>query len=117
MTKKGTKKVTQDVTTENENNIINKDTVVENTPINKDTVAESIPINKDSLETLSIVELVALEQACNKVCNRYEVGARLYLSTGDVTDKGNNELFYTFKNYYDLIFDELKKRVIKYCKK
>ena len=87
MAKKGTKKVTQDVTTENENNIINKDTVVENTPINKDTVAESIPINKDSLETLSIVELVALEQACNKVCNRYEVGARLYFSTGDVTDK------------------------------
>lgn len=106
MAKKGTKKVTQEVTTENENNIINKDTVVESTPI-----------NKDGLETLSIVELVALEQACNKVCNRYEVGARLYLSTGDVTDKGNNKLFYTFKNYYDLIFDELKKRVIKYCKK
>lgn len=117
MAKKGTKKVTQETTTENENNIINKDTVVESVPINKDTVVESIDINKDSLETLSIVELIALEQACNKVCNRYEVGARLYLSTGDVADKGNNELFYTFKNYYDLIFDELKKRVVKYCKK
>lgn len=117
MAKKGTKKVTQEVTTENENNIINKDTVVESALINKDTVVESIPINKDGLETLSIVELIALEQACNKVCNRYEVGARLYLSTGDVADKRNNELFYTFKNYYDLILDELKKRVVKYCEK
>lgn len=107
MAKKGTKKVTQEVTTDSENNIINKDTVVESTP----------KISKDNLETLNIVELIALEQACNKICNRYEVGARLYLSTGDVADKGNNELFYTFKNYYDLIFDELKNRVVKYCKK
>ena len=62
MAKKGTKKVTQETTTENENNIINKDTVVESAPINKDTVVESTPINKDRLETLSIVELIAQEQ-------------------------------------------------------
>lgn len=102
MGKKTTKKTTEDVVIEKSEDI------VRNTIKAKST--------NDSLKKLSIIELMALEQACNKVCNRYEVGARLYLSTGDIGDKENNELFYEFKNYYDLIFNELKNRVIKYCK-
>lgn len=106
MGKKATKKNTQDT-------VINESV---DKSKNKETTPSTEVSKEKKLEALDIIQLVALEQACNKVCNRYEVSARLYLSTGDINDKVNNELFNEFKDYYDLIFKELKNRIIKYCK-
>lgn len=84
----------------NDNNI---STIYEEYDINKVTF-----ITKKPLELLDIQSLVALEKACSLLCKRFETTAQL--------DPKNNAKFKEFKNYYEMIFSELEKRVLYYCK-
>lgn len=84
----------------NDNNI---STTYEEYDINKVTF-----ITKKPLELLDIQSLVALEKACSLLCKRFETTAQL--------DPKNNAKFKEFKNYYEMIFSELEKRVLYYCK-
>ena len=70
-----------------------------------------------TLQNISVTELISLEKACRDICNKYESGARLYFSTGEKSFENNNELFNEFRNYHDIIFNELKERVLYFCKK
>lgn len=63
---------------------------------------------KKPLELLDVESLVALEKACSLLCKRFETTAQL--------DPKNNAKFKEFKNYYEMIFSELEKRVLYYCK-
>jgi hypothetical protein len=65
-------------------------------------------ITKKPLELLDIQSLVALEKACSLLCKRFETTAQL--------DPKNNAKFKEFKNYYEIIFSELEKRIIDNCK-
>ena len=60
------------------------------------------------LSELNVMELVALEEACALLCKRYETIAQL--------DMNNNFKFKEFKSYYEMIFNELEKRVVIACK-
>lgn len=84
----------------NDNNI---STTYEEYDINK-----VIFITKKPLELLDIQSLVALEKACSLLCKRFETTAQL--------DIRNNAKFKEFKNYYEMIFSELEKRVLDICK-
>ena len=63
---------------------------------------------RNQLELLDIQSLVALEKACSLLCKRFETTAQL--------DIKNNAKFKEFKNYYEMIFSELEKRVLDICK-
>lgn len=63
----------------------------------------------NSLSDINIMELLSLEQACALLCKRYETTAQL--------DFNNNAKFKEFKEYYEMIFRELEKRVVDTCKK
>lgn len=62
---------------------------------------------RNPLELLDVESLVALEKACSLLCKRFETTAQL--------DPKNNAKFKEFKNYYEMIFSELEKKVLYYC--
>ena len=91
-----------------------KNNLPANTEIKKsdnknDIVMNDSPINKKKpLSELSITELMSLQQACALLCKRYETIAQL--------DINNNMLFKEYQAYYEMIFVELGKRIVKHCK-
>ena len=72
-------------------------------------ISEDISKNRDydSIKTLSLTELMALENACALLCKRFETTARL--------DSTNNTKFKEYQIYYEKIFSELESRVNKIC--
>ena len=86
----------------NDNNISTTYVTNEEYDINKVTF-----ITRKPLELLDIQSLVALEKACSLLCKRFETTAQL--------DPKNNAKFKEFKNYYEMIFSELEKRILYYC--
>ena len=77
-------------------------------------VAEDIDVsfvslrpNGTNISELNITELIALEKACALVCKRFETIAQL--------DFTNNNKFKEYQHYYELIFNELEKRVAESC--
>lgn len=71
-------------------------------------ISEITYITKKPIELLDITQLISLEKACSLLCKRFETTAQL--------DIRNNAKFKEFKNYYEMIFSELEKRVLDICK-
>lgn len=67
----------------------------------------SLRPNGTNISELNITELIALEKACALVCKRFETIAQL--------DFTNNNKFKEYQHYYELIFNELEKRVAESC--
>lgn len=57
---------------------------------------------------LSITELISYEQACALLCRRFEKSVQL--------DFNNNLKFKEYQRYYEMIFNELGKRVAEICR-
>ena len=74
---------------------------------------EKIEVSKimtktENVSNISIIELLSLENACALICKKYEMAARI--------DRENNEKFKEYSGYYQIIFEELEKRVFNFCK-
>lgn len=67
----------------------------------------SLRPNGTNISELNITELISLEKACALVCKRFETIAQL--------DFTNNNKFKEYQHYYELIFNELEKRVAESC--
>lgn len=109
MAKKKTKTI--DVVTEANVLDVDKNVEVENV-LNKQTVINhlgeiSSKREHGKIKYLDINELVALEKACSILCKRFETTAQL--------DYAYHSNFKEFQKYYEMIFNELKERVIMYC--
>lgn len=57
---------------------------------------------------LNITELISYEQACALLCRRFEKNVQL--------DFNNNLKFKEYQHYYEMIFNELEKRVAEICR-
>ena len=62
----------------------------------------------NKISSISLVDLMFLENACAILCKRYETIAKL--------DMTNNKKFKEYKEYYENIFSELERRVSNACK-
>lgn len=85
-------------------NLVNNDA----SSVNISDINEKTILNKEGrLSSLSIVELMSLQQACALVCKRFETIAQL--------DSNNNARFKEYQRYYEMIFLEIKERIAGYC--
>lgn len=91
-------------TVSNDDNIQNYDVT---TTKDIDVSFVSLRPNGANISELNITELIALEKACALVCKRFETIAQL--------DFTNNNKFKEYQHYYELIFNELEKRVAESC--
>ena len=60
------------------------------------------------ISTISLNDLVKLENACSLICKKYEIGARI--------EKEDYDKFNEFKGYHQKLFKELERRIILICK-
>lgn len=85
-------------------NLVNDNTSSANISV----INEKTILNEEGrLSSLSIVELMSLQQACALVCKRFETIAQL--------DPSNNSRFKEYQRYYEMIFLEIKERIAGYC--
>lgn len=98
VTPEATETVSNDTNTQNYDVTTTKDV---------DVSFVSLRPNGTNISELNITELIALEKACALVCKRFETIAQL--------DFTNNNKFKEYQHYYELIFNELEKRVAESC--
>lgn len=100
--------LTKSITNENSINKANPEFLAPQNSDDLKTMSDCLE-NKKTLSSLDISDLAALEKACSLLCRRFETTARL--------DNNNSIKFKEYKQYYEIIFSELEKKVLEYCVK